>query len=284
MDSTIVAALLGGVVSIVTTAIGVAATVHLKEKDIRLAQAERDVARRTLAHVERAVLKAGTATANFATTSAFTVGDHTASWQFDEHGVGTLIDRYRGVRATQVIDNLAMPYHNGFMHPDGKTTSVEVKVAPESSLPVMMEEGTFVFTDRFIQGRLVARGLLTPDHGQLAFSVVIPFTNAFCLTAAEAEQAYAQDDWKQDYVGMSVLCPTNILRLQVTFPPSFTDMMVKPHPVVFFARTETVHQSETERLLLATDRFVYAGSVATLTIASPAIGLQYAITWMPPRI
>jgi hypothetical protein len=135
-----------------------------------------------------------------------------------------------------------------------------------------------------VHGHVVIHGLLTPESKAESFLVRIPFDGIFFLTLPEAEAAFVNDAWQEDYGRIAVHCPLGRLRLTVTFPPSFAAMTSKPKPVVFYAHTETVHEIATRRLDADSSCFTYRDLTAQLDVVAPAIGLSYGISWLPPVV
>jgi hypothetical protein len=231
------------------------------EESVRLQLVSSDVMRQCMPRIERLELKCA----------------------FDESGSGEQVRRWVGIRSPQTVVDYRIPY--GFaVSPPGR-----VIVPPEGMVADVADAVPSVLPVRFVEkasnpqrvhGYVQIGGTLGPETGFVGFEVRQRFERAFLMSRSAVEQAYAHEEWQTEYVGIYVSLPTQSLRLEVAFPPSFRSPGLKAGVVVFFGRGEKRHEAEIERIAPS---FRSHDAVAVLEVDDPLPGLQYGIYWMPPN-
>jgi hypothetical protein len=215
----------------------------------------------------------------FAATSSYTVEHIEFICTFDESGSGTSERRIHGLRATQRIQNLEIPFVSKLPDPkDGAQIAGVVLTQLPGSVPVRWEE-----TDRRdgqIYGKIIIDDLLTPDKGVAEYSVRAQHSLGFTMTTQEANEAYKNAVWKEEYVSYSVQDPgVERLTIVVNFPASHHHLTPQPSGVVFLAEQEIDDPRETA---VVHDLVTYVDGVAKLIVEDPKPLVRYAITWRPP--
>jgi len=211
---------------------------------------------------------------------AFTLDRLELETIIDDTGAGQNERRWIGVRVTQSIVNLSIPFRLRLNSPGAKISPPEIDALPDSPLPVgfVASGGS---SDDVVQGAIVLMGSVDPDTPHVGFRVVQRFEKAFCLTRKEAELAYQNDTIKQEYASAAVVCPTKTILVSVRFPPAFKGKSFNVGAIVFDGPQERVNQPATQRLSGAVYRDL-DNNRAALQVQSPEPGFRYAIWWWPP--
>jgi hypothetical protein len=131
---------------------------------------------------------------------------------------------------------------------------------------------------KLVDGFIRVLGHVTPSSPPLGFVVHQRVPGAVLVSRDEAIKAYAESEFKLEYVHHLIVVPTGHLHLRIGFPDDHAS--VEPTPITFIGNTETVHQLETDR---AKQNFRWSDRVATLDLPRPGVGLGYSICWMPPK-
>ena len=237
------------------------------------------VERRGRAHDKRAQEKLRDV---FEKTASYTVESVEYICTFDESGSGTSERRIHGLRATQRIQNLEIPYASKLPDPKAGAQMVGVTLTtlPDSTVTLRWQEDTEQREGGSIHGTIIVDDLLTPDAGVAAYSVQQQHKFGFAMTEQDAEKQYKDADWKKEYVTYSAQVPgVKELTIVVNFPGSHHHLMPPPSGVAFLAGLEVADQEETP---LVRDRVQYDNGVATLVVENPTPLVRYAITWTPP--
>jgi hypothetical protein len=124
--------------------------------------------------------------------------------------------------------------------------------------------------------RYVVTGGLTITDPPLDYEDQTILAHGVCVTREEMEDAYKQDEFKNEYHSYDVIHPMDTLILKVEFPAGYK---VQPFPIVFYINSEFVNNRELERVK---DNFKQLSVGAEFKIDIPRLGFRYAIYWIPP--
>ena len=253
----IVVAIIGAIAAIAAPLVTLMVTRHLENKRERIEVKARETAGQKI--IEEA---------------SYTVEKYECFVEFDSSGKGTFTRSFVGLRANQTFQNLQIPYLL-MVGDQGRILSVEID---DSGSPRALAKENEVIDRSTVDGNLVISGLYGPNDPPLSFKIKTNFEGGFFLTRAEAEEAYRNDDWKEEYVTAAVTAPTEALMLKVTFPKGWSSTIRVPHVVAFYQGTEIANKKESERL----NNPVWTNDHVTLRVTQPQTGIYYAVSWMPP--
>lgn len=262
-------ALLGGATALVTGVLGAGSFwSYLKERE------RRRLAEQQHRETERAVLRTGRE-GPVAQEAVYTVEKYAVSVVYGDDGHGSITKRWTNVRVKNPVQNLSVPFENWVVCPGGELLAPTVSEDDTSTHTVGL--ANVMRAAEKVTGSILVSGWLTPETAE-TFEMTNPFNKGYCLTREECETAYSGAPWKKEYASGSVSVPAKMLELEIRFPPSHRGMR-RPEVVVFVGGTETVLSNATEQLR---DSLTYEDGIARLVVASPAVGVSYAISWMPP--
>jgi hypothetical protein len=199
--------------------------------------------------------------------------------RFDEQGNGQTHRKWIGLRTTQALTDLKIPYRFGIDGPKAKIPSQpDVRDIPPSAKTATYEPESL--TDDTVKGQIHLHGLFRPESGEfVGFQLIQPFEGGICTSRAEAQKAYKDDGWTTEYAGVVMVEGTRVLQISVVFPGSHRTLTPAPAAIVFIGDSEVVSDTETEAVK---DLLSFLEGTATLTIGNPKPGFRYAIAWMPP--
>ena len=197
---------------------------------------------------------------------------------FNEQGSGVLTRRWKGIELTQTVIDLRIPFQFIPIEPEeeeeaGQPTVKSLGAPKDVSFTVSPPVG------RNEKRYIVAKGRLGAGSRLTGFEFRQPLIRAFLTDAELARRAYADAEWKEEYLGVTLPFVAGRLVLRVQFPPSHRGLIPPPHPVAFIHRSETVLPDKTE---LLKRNFGYSRSEAVLEVEAPEPNISYAISWMPP--
>jgi len=265
LDPAVIAALIGFAGTIVASGLTVSTSRRRKEEQTRKREAE------------LALKKVAEPDGVLAIESAYTLECYEVRMEFDEEGSGKNERLWRGIVSTRTIENLTFPYAFQVDSPNGRVGVPVVRELDNSDLvPTLVDN---VETEKLISGTVLLPGLFVKHDTKAEFSITVPFERAICTTRQRAQAAYAGDAWKQEYLTARVKAPAKVLRIVISMPPSHRALRPEPSAVVFVGDEELVNQAETERVR---PLLTFADGRATLVVDKPLIGMNYAISWMPP--
>lgn len=256
MESEVIAAAITGVATLLAAVIGVWAVRQKRER-----RKDEDAFR----------------TAPRLSTSTHRVVTVESRTEFDEQGCGRHVRRWLGLKTEQSLQNLRIPYRMSATGPHGSIGRPVVKET-DGSLLTATWHGE-VESAVVVEGSIVLNGFFTPKTGFVGYQLEQTFEHAFFTSRKEAEAAYREDEWRTEYIGISIRDPIETLKMSVAFPPAYGEMKPPPTAVVFIGASERVHRLETERVGAA---LTVTGTLAVLAVDKPLEGMQYAIAWMPP--
>ena len=199
--------------------------------------------------------------------------------RFDEQGNGETHRRWIGLRTTQTLTDLKIPYRFGIEGPRARISNqpAVTDITP-SAKPATYEPESL--TDDSVKGYIHLHGQLSPEsHEFIGFQLHQQFEGGLCTSRSEAQKAYKDDGWTTEYAGAVMVEPTRVLQISVVFPPSHRNLTPTPSAVVFIGDSEVVSQTETEGVK---NLLSFLEGTATLAVANPKPGFRYAISWMPP--
>ena len=207
--------------------------------------------------------------------ATYTMDRYESTFEFDDNGDGSFKRKFVDLRAKQFFQNLSIPFRLQ-MGGNAKILSVKVDDAG-SSLPVAPEDERI--DGGTVDGKLRVNGLFGPNTRPLSFGLEIAFQKGFYLTREETEEAYKDDDWRQEYATATINVPTQDLVLRVQIPEGWGKLIHRPQAVAFIQGSERIEESESRRL----PQLQWENDRAALRVSKPKSGIHYVISWMPPR-
>lgn len=201
--------------------------------------------------------------------------------EFTIDGAGKQVTRWIDLRAKQSFTNLEIPWNFIVEQADsaiGDTIASEIE--PSSGCVQFVDRRVYEIDDstKEVRGKFKILGHFGVDSEPVSFECAQMFEGAFQLTRESALKQYENTDWPEEYTSSTSIAAMQALSVQVIFPEEY-DFKTAPSPVAFIGKTHHVHELETTRIR---DGFAIDGRKVTLNVDNPAIGLRYAISWMPP--
>lgn len=130
-------------------------------------------------------------------------------------------------------------------------------------------------SERNCKFRVEIEGGLTKEDGDINYGYEYTHSKGVCMTEEEAEEAYAKDNFKKEYICFDVRFPINKLELEVEFVEGYN---VKVYPGVFLGGSETWNDLELQRIKEGIER---TSRGACLKIDNPVLGFRYLLFWVP---
>jgi len=215
------------------------------------------------------------------TTSIYTVERYESIVTFDESGSGTLERRCQGIRVTQKVQELELPYGFGLAGPKATVGDPSLREISGSSSSFRLVRDDARSTSQAVHATIIAHDFLTPDTPPAGYVVTQPFSFGYLMTREEVEAAYDGTGWDAEYASIAVpVADCKQLTISVVFPASHRSLTPPPYGVVFEAKQEMLND---EQSTLYRNKVAYVGGIATLEVDRPKLGLRYAITWRSPR-
>jgi hypothetical protein len=146
----------------------------------------------------------------------------------------------------------------------------EVKFRKPVLLKPRVEEDNLSIFD------VVIKGSLTQTDPKLNFEYESSITKSFLMTREEVEKAYQKQDFKYEYISLRMEMPTEKAELDICFPKGYP---VKLFPGVFFGESESMHDSELNRVAKG---FTRTPNRARFMVNKPVVGFNYIIYWASP--
>jgi hypothetical protein len=263
----VVTAIIGGVSAIVVAFIGAWATRERKKR--QEAEEKAVTAEKAIGSPDR--------------YAAFNVTHSVELYEFDMtiHDDGSMdcIRRWSGIKTKQTLVDLKIPFSSAVSSPHGRAHRPVVESLEGSALPARFEVA--LESEQRIEGNIVVNGNLNPNTGYVGLRITHKTERAFLMTRSEVLAQYKDDAWKTEVNTVQLPIAVKLLKLEMHFPHSFKKLAPPPSPVVFLSGSETLVQTEIDRV---SSTFTYLESRASWTISDPKMGLQYGVAWLPPDV
>jgi hypothetical protein len=213
--------------------------------------------------------------------AAYTVERIEYSASFDETGSGVIERKWFGIKTTQNIQDLELPYTSRVDSPKATIDSWTAEELPGSVATAQFVRDDEASSSKVLIGKIIIAGFLKPTSGSVGYCMQQRNSFTYLMTREEVKEAYKNDGWHSEYVAYAVRVPgVKQLTLIVTFPPSHHGLTPRPTGVVLQQDKEAPEAEQTARFV---DEVTFTGTTATLVIPEPKIGLRYGITWESPR-